>query len=134
MDLVSLAIIGGGAAAGSAVYQMKLKRGDFDDAGRLKKIAAQFVAMTVLMGIPSCGYQAWKLRGFQPIDAHDAETTMEQRYLKEGAAQTEAHFIVTGHSSMSGYVNVTMPDGARQVLTCKAEKGETDEYLITCLP
>lgn len=134
MDITSIAIIAVGSTIGGIIYQMRLKNGDFDDFGQHRRFWTR-VGITILFAaIPSFGYDAWKANGFQRVDARDAERTMERRYIREGAAQAEAHFIVTSRSAMSGYVDVKMPNGTRQTLACKAEKGESAEYLISCKP
>ena len=103
------------------------------NSSKLGKFGVQLICIippAVLIFIP---YLAWKTTGFTPADARKVERIMVARCIAQGAQTAEAHFVVSGHSTMTGVANVTLPNGTAITSQCKTDKAADGvEYLIFC--
>jgi hypothetical protein len=118
---------------GAILFAFAKKAEGFEQRSKLGKFGVQLICMippSVLIFIP---YLAWKTTGFTPAEAREAERVMVARYIAQGAQTAEAHFVVSGHSTMTGFAHVTMPDGSAITTQCKTDKAaDGGEYLIFC--
>lgn len=118
---------------GNLLFVLARKADGFEKRGKLGKLGVQFFCYLVPTVFIMGPYMAWTLTGFRPADARAAERTMVQSYLAQGAQGAEVHFVVSGHSTMTGFANVTLADGSAVTTRCKGDKAtDGGEYLVFC--
>lgn len=102
-----------------------------------EELRRQRRSRTVMLSYPTVlimgPYMAWALTGFLPVDARATDRTMIQSYLIQGAQAAEVQLVVSGHSTMSGFANVTLADGSAVTTQCKGDKATYGgECLLFC--
>lgn len=109
------------------------KADGYDQRSKFAKFGVHFVCWMVPTVFIMLPYMAWDLTGFRPADARAAERMMVDHYITQGARAAEAHFVVSGHSTMTGFANVTLADGSTFAAQCKGDKAtDGGEYLVFC--
>lgn len=118
---------------GNLLFMFARKADDFERRSKFGKFGVHFFCILVPMAFIGGPYMAWHLTGFRPADARAAERMMVDHYISQGAQAAEAHFVVSGHSTMAGFANVTLADGSTIAAKCKGDKAtDGGEYLVFC--
>lgn len=118
---------------GNVLFAFARKADGFERRSKLGKLGVHSFCIMVPIVTIFGPYMAWQLTGFRPADARAAERMMVERYIGQGAQRAEVRFVVSGHSTLSGFANVTLEDGTEVTTQCKGEKAsDGSDYLIFC--